>query len=58
MEGIYLDTNQLYFIRKIAEEADGFDYGNYEWACRLFPDNPDLVDEYAFLFWQLGVTVR
>jgi len=49
MEGIYLDTNQLYFIRKIAEEADGFDYGNYEWACRLFPDNPDLVDDIRAL---------
>ena len=49
MERIYLDTNQLYFIRRIADEADGSDYGNYEWAFRLFPDNPDLVDDIRAL---------
>jgi hypothetical protein len=49
MERIYLDTNQLYFIRRIAEEAEGWDYGNYDWAFRLFPDNPELVDDIRAL---------
>jgi hypothetical protein len=29
MEKIYLDTNQLYYIRRIAEEAQGSDFGSY-----------------------------
>jgi hypothetical protein len=49
MERIYLDTNQLYYIRRIADEADGWDYGNYEWAFELFPDNPELVDDIRAL---------
>jgi predicted nucleic acid-binding protein len=49
IEKIYFDTNQLYYIRKIAEEAYGWDYGNYEWAYRMFPDNPSLVQDIRAL---------
>ena len=42
---IYFDTNQLYYIRRIAEEGGGSDYGDYEWAYRLFPKNPQLVED-------------
>jgi len=49
IEKIYLDTNQLYYIRKIAEEAQEWDYGSYEWAYRMFPDNRDLVQDIRAL---------
>jgi predicted nucleic acid-binding protein len=49
MNRLYLDTNLLYYIRKIGEEAEGWDYGNYEWACRLFPNNPELVADIRAL---------
>lgn len=40
MKKIYFDTNQMYYIRKIADEAEGWDYGSYEWAYRNFPNDP------------------
>jgi hypothetical protein len=46
---IYFDTNQLYYIRRIAEEAEGLDYGQYEWAYREFPNNPELVQDIRAL---------
>jgi len=49
MKKIYLDTNQLYYIRRIAEEAEGWDYGSYEWAYRLFPNDPALVADIRAL---------
>jgi len=49
MKKIYFDTNQLYYIRRIAEEAEGWDYGKYEWAYRMFPDKPDLVQDIRAL---------
>jgi len=49
MKKIYFDTNQLYYIRRIAEEAEGWDYGNYEWAYRLFPNDPELVADIRAL---------
>jgi hypothetical protein len=49
MTKIYFDTNQLYYIRRIAEEAEGWDYGNYEWACRAFPNGPELVQDIRAL---------
>jgi hypothetical protein len=49
MKKIYLDTNQLYYIRRIAEEAEGWDYGNYEWAYRMFPNDPQLVQDIRAL---------
>lgn len=49
MKKIYFDTNQLYYIRRIAEEAEGWDYGNYEWAYRLFPSDSDLVADIRAL---------
>ena len=29
---IYFDTNQLYYIRRIAEESQGWEFGDYGWA--------------------------
>jgi predicted nucleic acid-binding protein len=49
MNRLYLDTNLLYYIRKIGEEAEGSDYGNYEWARRLSPNNPELVADIRAL---------
>ena len=49
MTKIYFDTNQLYYIRRIAEEADGWDYGDYEWAYRRFPNDPELVQDIRAL---------
>ena len=49
MTKIYFDTNQLYYIRRIAEEADGWDYGDYEWAYRRFPNYRELVQDIRAL---------
>ncbi len=49
MEKIYLDTNQLYYIRRIAEEAQGADFGSYEWARQMFPNKPQLVHDIRAL---------
>lgn len=55
MKKIYFDTNQLYYIRRIAEEAGGWDYGNYEWAYRMFPNNPELVQDIRALCYILAL---
>jgi predicted nucleic acid-binding protein len=49
MKKIYLDTNQFYHIRRIADEANGWDYGDYEWAYRRFSNNPQLVQDIRAL---------
>jgi len=49
IERIYFDTNQLYYIRRIKEESGGWDYGNYKWAYRVFPNNPELVQDIRAL---------
>jgi len=46
---IYFDTNQMYYIRRIADEAEGWDYGSYEWAYRAFPNSPNLVQDIRAL---------
>jgi len=49
MRKIYFDTNQMYYIRRIADEAEGSDYGSYEWAYRAFPKGPNLVQDIRAL---------
>ncbi len=49
MKRIYVDTNQLYYIRRIADEAEGFDYANYEWAYRQVPNDPELLQDIRAL---------
>lgn len=49
MRKIYFDTNQMYYIRRIADEAEGWDYGSYEWAYRAFPKGPNLVQDIRAL---------
>jgi predicted nucleic acid-binding protein len=49
MRKIYFDTNQLYYIRRIADEAQGWDYGSYVWAYEMFPNDPDLVQDIRAL---------
>lgn len=49
MKKIYFDTNQMYFIRRIADEAEGWDYGSYEWAYHAFPKDPNLVQDIRAL---------
>ena len=52
---IYFDTNQLYYIRRIAEEAEGWDYGDYEWAYRLFPNDTELVRDIRALCYVVAL---
>ena len=49
MRHIYFDTNQMYYIRRIADEAEGWEYGSYQWAYRAFPNNPELVRDIRAL---------
>ena len=55
MMEIYLDTNQMFYIRRIAEEGEGSDFGSYEWACRMFPDSPKLVQDIRALSYIVGL---
>lgn len=48
-EKIYLDTNQLYYIRRIAEEAQGWEYGDYSWAYRHFKNDPAMIADIRAL---------
>ena len=48
-ETIYLDTNQLYYIRRIAEEAQGWEYGDYSWAYRHFKNDPAMIADIRAL---------
>jgi len=49
MKRVYFDTNQLYYIRIMADEAGGFDYGDYQWAYRVFSNDPILVGDIRAL---------
>ncbi len=55
MAKIYLDTNQLYYIRRIRDEANGWDYGNYKWAHRKFPNDPQLVQDIRALCYIIAL---
>ena len=46
---IYFDTNQIYYIRRIADEAEGYEYGDYSWAYELFPNNPEMIADIRAL---------
>ena len=46
---MYFDTNQLYYMRRIAEEAEGWEYGDYKWAHRVFSNDPQLVQDIRAL---------
>jgi hypothetical protein len=48
-ERIYLDTNQLYFIRRIAKESQGWEYGDYSWAYRYFKNDPAMIADIRAL---------
>ena len=39
----------MYYIRRIADEAEGCDYGNYYWAYPVFPNDPRLVQDIRAL---------
>ena len=49
MTKIYFDTNQMYFIRKIADEAEGWDYGSNEWVYHKYPNDPNLIQDIRAL---------
>lgn len=55
MKKIYFDTNQLYYIRRIAEEAQGWDYGNYEWAYQKFANKPEIVQDIRALCYIIAL---
>jgi hypothetical protein len=52
---IYFDTNQLYYIRKIADESEGSDFGNYKWAYSHFRNNPDCIQDIRALCYIVGL---
>ena len=52
---IYFDTNQLYFIRRIADEAKGFEYGDYSWAYDIFSKNPEMVADIKSLCYIMAL---
>ena len=64
MRHIYLDLNQLYYIRRIADEAQGWDYGDYRWAYQMFAGNRDHIRDIRALCyivaledeWQLQIS--
>lgn len=55
MRKIYFDTNQMYYIRRIADEAEGWDYGSYKWAYRRFPNDPNLVQDIRALCYMVAL---
>jgi predicted nucleic acid-binding protein len=48
-EKIYFDTNQIYYIRRIAEEAKGYDFGDYSWAYKQFKDDSRMINDIKAL---------
>ncbi len=52
---IYFDTNQIYYIRRISEEAEGFDYGDYSWAYEVFKSNPVMVADIKALCYIISL---
>ncbi|MBN1161915.1 MAG: hypothetical protein JXA17_08210 [Dehalococcoidales bacterium] len=54
-EKIYFDTNQIYFIRRIADEAEGFEYGDYSWANKVFPHSPEMVADIKALCYIISL---
>ena len=46
---IYFDTNQIYFIRRIADESEGDEFGDYSWIFEIFPNNPEMVADIKAL---------
>lgn len=55
MRKIYFDTNQMYYIRKIADEAEGWDYGKYDWAYHFFPNDQNLVKDIRALCYIIAL---
>ena len=59
---VYLDANQLYYIRRIAEEARGWEYGDSSWAYQYFKNDPAMIADIRALCyivalqyeWELG----
>jgi len=45
----------MYYIRRIADEAEGWDYGNYDWAYHLFPNDPNLVKDIRALCYIIAL---
>ena len=52
---IYFDTNQLYYIRRIADECEGFEFGDYSWAYRVFPKNPNMIADIKALCYIIAL---
>ncbi|MFC1947244.1 hypothetical protein ACFLXY_04905 [Chloroflexota bacterium] len=52
---IYFDTNQIYFIRRIAEEAEGYEYGDYSWAYNHFSNNPKMIADIKALCYIISL---
>jgi predicted nucleic acid-binding protein len=46
---IYFDTNQIYFFRRIADEAEGYEFGDYSWAYDVFSQSPEMVADIKAL---------
>ena len=54
-EKIYFDTNQIYYIRRIVEEAEGYDFGDYSWAYKQFKDDSRIINDIKALCYIISL---
>ena len=45
----------MYYIRRIADECGGADFGDYKWAYHYFQNNPDLIQDIRALCYIVGL---
>ncbi len=55
MKKIYFDTNQIFFLRKIVDEAQGYEFGDYSWANKYFRNNPDMINDIKALCYIIAL---
>jgi len=55
MKRIYLDTSILRHIGRIANEATGWDYGDYEWVYRYYGNKLELVCDVKALCYIIAL---
>ncbi len=55
MKRIYVDTTIVRHIARIGDEAEGWDYGDYEWVYRHYGDKPELVSDIKALCYIIAL---
>ena len=49
LKRLYFDTSIIRHIRRIGDEAEGWEYGDYEWVYRHYRNNPELTADIKAL---------